>query len=178
MKIFAVTVRNLAIISSTSVWILASGCQPAAPTVMKANTSASSSHEHDDHGHDHSHDHSHDHGPNGGHLVDLTPSKLHAEWAHDDDTGKITLYFSDSIKAGKKIESAKIELNVAGQESKTYDFTVTDKQTFELESVELLTAIELCSGEADSKVSAKLIVSVDGNAESAPIVHHDHGHNH
>ena len=165
--------RCLAIISSAGLWILTTGCEPSGPASNKSTTA--DSHKHDDHAHE-GHDHSHDHGPNGGHLVDLSPSKMHAEWAHNDESGMITIFFTDALKAGQKVESAKIDLAVAGQEPKTYEFKVTDKGTYELESLELLTAIELCSGEPDSKVTAKLVAKIDDKEESAPIVHHDHGH--
>jgi len=173
MKTFDSTIRLLAVLSSASVWILATGCEPTAATVNKTASSTSS-----DHGHDHGHDHSHDHGPNGGHLVDLAPIQMHAEWSHNDESGKITIHFTDLLNAGKKVDSAKIDLSVIGQEPKTYDFKATENGTYEIESVELLTAIELCTGEKDSKVSAKLIASVDGAEQTAPIVHHDHGHDH
>jgi len=162
------SLRCLAILSSAGLWILTTGCEPPASSSGKPTTADSKGHE--------GHDHSHNHGPNGGHLVDLSPSDMHAEWAHNDESGMITVFFTDSLKAGLKVESAKIDLTVAGQEPKTYEFKVTDKGTYELESLELLTAIELCSGEPDSKVTAKLVAKIDGKEESSPIVHHDHGH--
>jgi hypothetical protein len=176
MNRFLFSSRCVGLYTLAGLSILVAGCQPSGTASSKP---AADSHGHDHHGHSHEgHDHSSDHGPNGGHLVDLTPSNTHAEWAHDDESGKITLFFTDSIKAGQKVESAKIDLNVAGQEPKTYEFKVTEKGSYELESLELLTALELCSGEPDSKVTAKLVAKIDGKEESAPVVHHDHGHNH
>jgi hypothetical protein len=177
MNRFLFSSRCIAICTIAGLSILTTGCQPTGSASGKPTTADAHGHDHSGHGHE-GHDHSSDHGPNGGHLVDLVPSNTHAEWAHDDETGKITLYFTDSIKAGQKVDSAQIALNVAGQEPKTYEFKVNEKGAFELESLELLTALELCSGEPDSKVAAKLVAKIDGKEESAPVVHHDHGHNH
>ncbi|MCY2974328.1 MAG: hypothetical protein NTW52_06630 [Planctomycetota bacterium] len=172
MNRFLFSARCVALCTFAGLSILTTGCQPSGSVSSKPTTA-------DSHGHDHAgHDHSSDHGPNGGHLVDLAPSNSHGEWAHDDETGKITLFFTDSLKAGQKVESARIDLNVAGQEPKSYEFKGTEKGSFELESLELLTALELCSGEPDSKVTAKLVAKIDGKEESAPVVHHDHGHSH
>ena len=49
-------------------------------------------HDHDHDGHDHhDHDHAHMHGPNGGPVLELGDEEYHAEWLHDDESGKVTV---------------------------------------------------------------------------------------
>ncbi len=140
------------------------GCQP--PSAKPANKT--------DAGDAHSHDHE-AHGPNGGHMIHLEPSGSHAEWTHDDESGKLAIHLEEVEEFGKKIDSVKVELEVQGEPKKTYDFVSFDKGIYELISSELLTAIEIGSGDK-AKVSAKLIVSIDGQEQTASLEHHDHHH--
>jgi hypothetical protein len=142
------------------------GCQPSAtkPTDMGTQGDA------------HAHNHDHEaHGPNGGHMVHLEPSGSHAEWTHDDDAGKLAIHLEEIEELGKKIDSVKVELEVKGEPKKTYDFVSAGKGVFELISPELLTAIEVGSGDKE-KVMAKLIVSIDGKDETTALEHHEHHH--
>ncbi len=122
----------------------------------------------------HSHAHA-AHGPHGGHLVHLEPNGIHAEWAHDDDSGKLSVYLEEAIQSGKKIEGVRVELEVTGSPKKTYDLIANDKGVYELVSPELLTAIEVGAGDS-AKVAAKLIVSIDGQEAAAQMEHHEHSH--
>jgi hypothetical protein len=134
------------------------GCNPSAPPKVDS----------------HSHNHA-AHGPHGGHLVHLEPTGVQAEWAHDDDSGKLSVYLEEAIQSGKKIDEARIELEVTGSSKKTYDLVANDKNVYELVSPELLTAIEVGAGDA-AKVIAKLIVTIDGKEEAAAMEHHEHSH--
>lgn len=139
------------------------GCKPT-PTSMATTES-----------HDH-HDHEHEaHGPHGGHVVHLEPSHMSAEWNHDDDAGKISVYVDDFVKAGKSVDGVKVELEVQGESKKEYVFTKNAEGVFELVSQELLTAIEVGSGDS-AKVKATLMLDVAGQAETALMEHHEHHH--
>jgi hypothetical protein len=137
------------------------GCKPSVPSGKNQD------------GHDH-HAEEAD-GPNGGHMVHLEPSDAHAEWVHDEDTGKLTVHLDEAILASKKIDGVRIELEVKGAPKKTYDLVANEKRAYELTSPELLTAIEVGAGDAE-KVTATLIVTVDGKEESAKLEHHEHHH--
>lgn len=141
------------------------GCQPPATKKVAGP-------EGDAHAHDHDHE---AHGPNGGHMIHLEPSDAHAEWTHDDDAGKIAIHLEEIVEFGKKIDSVKVELEVKGEPKKEYDFTLLDKGVYELISPELMTAIEVGSGDKE-KVSAKLVVTIDGKQETAMLEHHEHHH--
>lgn len=122
------------------------------------------------------HAHNHEaHGPNGGHMIHLEPSDAHAEWTHDDDSGKLAIHLEEIVEFGKKIDFVKVELEVKGEPKKSYDFTSFKSGLYELISQELMTAIEVGSGDKE-KVSAKLIVSIDGKEETAFLEHHEHHH--
>lgn len=163
---------------------LLTGCEPP-NDVAKSNgkAAAGKNAEHEEHG-------DHGHGPNGGHMVHLEPSGSHAEWTHDDETGKLTVYVSEIVELGKKVESVKVVLNIGDQPSKTFDFKAGEKSTFEITSPELLTAIQMtgpeskemasksASKEDQPKVKAKLVVVVDGKEQSAAIEEDDHHHHH
>ena len=141
-------------------------CQPPAtkPTNKPADGDA------------HAHSHDHDaHGPHGGHMIHLEPSGSHAEWTHDDDSGKLAIHLEEVEEFGKKIDSVKVELEVKGEPKKTYDFASAGKGVYELVSQELMTAIEVGSGDKE-KVSAKLVVSIEGKEETATLEHHEHHH--
>jgi hypothetical protein len=158
MKSTTYTALAMAVVS----FVTLSGCQPPAAKVEPKG---------DAHAH---HDHA-AHGPHGGHMVHLEPSGSHAEWTHDDDAGKLAVHLEEIEEFGKKIDFVKVELDIKGEPKKTYDFASAGKGVYELVSAELLTAIEVGSGDKD-KVSAKLIVSIDGKEESVVLEHHEHHH--
>jgi len=108
-------------------------------------------------------------------MIHLEPSELKAEWTHDDDSGKLTVYLEAVEEFGKKIDSVKVELEVKGEPAKKYDFTSAGKGVYELVSPELMTAIEVGSGDSN-KVVAKLVVSIDGKEETASLEHSEHHH--
>lgn len=143
------------------------GCQP--PETKQAKRPPT---DNDSHAHSHDHD---DHGPHGGHLIHLEPSGSHAEWTHDDDSGKLAIHVEEIVEFGKKIDSVKVELEIKGEPKKSYDFAAAGKGVYELVSPELLTAIEVGSG-AKEKVSVKLVLSIDGKEDTASLEHHEHSH--
>jgi len=108
-------------------------------------------------------------------MIHLEPSGSHAEWTHDDDAGKLAIHLEEVEESGKKVDSVKVELELKGEPKKTYDFSPAGKGVYELVSPELLTAIEVGSGDKD-KVSAKLVVSIDGKEETVVLEHHEHHH--
>ncbi len=172
---------------SGCLWLIAPvGCDsksgtdtaPAANMTTKTPSESKS----DSHGHSHAHSHDHgDHGEHGGHLVHLSPSGAHAEWAHDDETGTLTVYLEEIVSGGAKVERVQVELEVSGNPKKTYDLESgkddhnIENSVFTIKSAELLTALEMPEG-----VKAKLIVVVDGAEQSCMLEHShdDHGHNH
>jgi hypothetical protein len=158
MKLTKYTASALAVVTMFGLL----GCQPPAAKVEPKG---------DAHAH---HDHA-AHGPHGGHMVHLEPSGSHAEWTHDDDAGKLAIHLEEIEELGKKVDFVKVELDIKGEPKKTYDFASAGKGVYELVSPELLTAIEVGSGDKE-KVSAKLIVSIDGKEESVVLEHHDHHH--
>lgn len=140
------------------------GCQPPAAKNAKgpANEEAQL-HEHEEHG------------PHGGHMIHLEPSESHAEWTHEDDTGRLAIHLEEIEEFGKKVDAVYVELAVKGEPKKRYDFTLAGKGVYELVSPELITAIEVGSGDKD-KVTATLVVSVDGKDQTASLEHHEHQH--
>src|SRR5688572_7448179 len=114
---------GLLLIPLALIWIVGcskriSGDPPALPPGTE--------HGHDDHDH---HEHAHL-GPNGGHLLELGNEQFHAEWTHDDDSGKLTVYILDA--AGKELvpiaaEKVTIEKNLAGK-TVTYDLLPVGRQ--------------------------------------------------
>lgn len=107
-------------------------------------------------------------------MIHLEPSDAHAEWTHD-DAGKLTIHLEEAAKSGKKIDSVKVELEVKGEPKKDYEFTSFNEGVYELISPELMTAIEIGSADKE-KVTAKLVVSIDGKPETATLEHHEHHH--
>lgn len=165
------------------VMFLMAGCNssPSPPTVLPTHVE-----DQGDHGHDHAHDHGHDHaddGPNGGHLIELGAEEYHAEWVHDDDSGKLTLYIlngaakelvpisASSITIEKKIgdKVEKYELPAVGRT----DANTTGAQ-FEIIDKPLVEALKT----AGQGVEATLLVEIEGKAFQGKIEHHDHGHDH
>ncbi|MEM8734524.1 MAG: hypothetical protein AAGG44_09905 [Planctomycetota bacterium] len=59
------------------------------------------------------HDHAHGHGPNGGSLVHLEPSGVHAEWKYDQDNARFTAFLGDFDE--DKLTAAKLVPNAEGQ---------------------------------------------------------------
>lgn len=133
-------------------------------------------HDHDDHAHDdhahHDHDHGHEghdhpaHGPHGGHMVELNSGK-HAEWAHDDEKDKITVY-PENAEIVTKIEMT----TKVGDKVTPYEFEkaeVDGATVYELTSPELLTAIKM--GDA---VETNLVLTTTDGEMTAAVKHHSH----
>jgi len=178
-KLFAVVVCL-----STLVWFTASCTNskdtPPSPT---ENT--------DEHGHDGHNHHGHAKTPHGGHLIELVNKKtgkeeeFHAEWLHEDKTGKVTVYILDKmIKADYLLpnEEITITIKLSDQDPKNYQLEAVDATSgdkpmtakFEIEDPELLTYLKLGEG-----VEATLKVDINGTPYEGKIEEEGkHRHNH
>lgn len=161
-----------------SIW--SSGCAPKAEST-RSPAAVDLGH---DQGHDHEHGHSHaELGPNGGHLLVLGDEQFHAEWVHDDDSGKLTIYILDG--AAKELvpiaaEKLTIEKKV-GERTDKFELTAVDRQgevpksaKFELVDKSLIEALKL----AGDGVEATLSVDVNGEPFTVPFTKHEHEHKH
>lgn len=135
-------------------------------------------HDHDHAGHDHDHDHAHMHGPNGGPVLELGDEEYHAEWLHDEETGKVTVILLDKeVKKEIPIESAEIAIDVKIADSeKSYALPAaggSDKPSarFELEDKALLAALE---GAGQEGTEAVLKVTIGGKEYKAKFTPHEH----
>lgn len=124
------------------------------------------------------HDHHHEVGPNGGHLVDLGDGHAYkAEWLHDDEANKVTVYLLDNSDAKFPVDadSVTIHVDVDGDEN---EFSLpgvnrSEGKTaeFETEDAELIVMLKLGEG-----VEATLTAQIDGQSLSGKFDHHDHHH--
>ncbi|HTN74282.1 MAG TPA: hypothetical protein VL096_03515 [Pirellulaceae bacterium] len=156
------------------------GCGPSKPAGDKKKAG-----EHDhDHGHDHAHDHA-AHGPHGGHVVELGDEEYHAEWTHDDASGKVTVFVLDKelkkevpivaetvvikTKVGETEKVFTLEpMNRTTDEKPTaFEFSITDKTL-----LPILTS-------AGKGAEASLEIDVNGKPFVAKIeAHEEHDHKH
>jgi hypothetical protein len=161
------------------VWSLGCNSAPSGPPPAALPTEV---HDHGPGGHDHAHGHSHGHadtGPNGGHLVEFQSEDYHAEWLHDDESGKVTVFILDKAaktnvpianesitiekKIGEKSEKYQLMAQRADGETKTAKFEIVDKPLIEaLKSV-------------GHGIEAIVSVEIDGKAFTGKFEHHDHG---
>ena len=124
------------------------------------------------------HEHAHMHGPHGGPVLELGDDEYHAEWLHDEDSGRVTIFILDS--AGKKevpIEAAEllIETTVAGKSSNYNIPSAGDADEpsakFEIEDKALVAALE---GAGQEGTEAVLKLSIAGKDFSAKFERHEH----
>lgn len=170
------------VLPSCLAMLMVVGCKPQATNSSSPNASVASSGTKppsESHSHAHSHEHG-DVGEHGGHLVHLEPSGSHAEWAHDDASGTLTVYLEEIVSGGAKVDRVQVELEVTGQSKKSYDLVggaddhKIENSVFTIKSPELITALEMPEG-----VKATLIVVVDGMEQRCTLEHHhDHDHDH
>jgi hypothetical protein len=139
---------------------------------------------------EHSHEHAYE-GPHGGHLVELAePGKenkeeYHAEWTHDDASGKVTVYILDGkAKETVPISAETVTIKVkSGDNTDSHELaavyrTTGDKPTsfkFEIENKELLGKLETLKA-----VTATVHIDVNGKPYEGKIEEeHEHaGHKH
>lgn len=171
---------------SSSVWIastfillmlFAVGCDPK----KKSNG--------DGDGHDHGHSHAKT--PHGGHLIELInketggKEEFHAEWKHDDDSGKVTIYILDATATEDYAIAAdeiSIEVTFKGKKPSSYYLAAVNRNQddppktaqFELVDQELRTSLNIVGKE----VKATLAVEIDGKQYEGIFEHHDPGHKH
>jgi hypothetical protein len=119
-------------------------------------------HGHDDHGHD-----DHETGPNGGHVLHVGPSGLHAEYTHIDAENRIEVFVNENAD---KATAASMTVKLDG-EVKTYPFAPIDGKPggFSIVDAALLTALKM--GDA---VEVRLMLNVDGKELTTAVVHHEH----
>jgi len=133
----------------------------------------------------HTDDHAHpDLGPHEGHLLEIGEEEYHAEWTHDDASGKVTIYILDGkVKDAVPIEAEAITIvatvggkeksfslepvnRTTGEKPKASQFEITDKSL-----VEILTS---------PAVTARLDLNISGKSFSPKFEAHEdhHGHKH
>ena len=167
---------------SLALFTASGGCRP--PAAKAPSTATEHDHDHD-HGEGHDHGHSHaDHGPHDGHLVELNDANYHAEWTHDDDTGRIRVYLLDG-EAKQEVpiaaERLTIRTQLTGGEASTYELTAVDPQgdparsaVFEITDPELLVQLKLGADAARSELE----IPLDGRTLTGVMEHHEHDHAH
>lgn len=137
----------------------------------------------------HEHDHGHSHaakGPHTGQVLAIGAEEYHAEFTHDDGSGKVTVYLLDKdIKvnpaAASPEETISIEVKTKA-ETKKYDLIAVGRgegdkplaSQFEVVDKELLGFLETLGGD----VSATLNVKIGDKQFNQPINFDDHGHAH
>lgn len=150
------------------------GCRP--PNDVKKNSSK---------GHDHDHDHDHAHGGlHDGHVLELGNEEYHAEWTHDDDSGKVDVYILDkTMKKEVPIAAESLTINTkVGDKEKAYTLEAVNAadgkaSQFQITDKTLLTILSSV-GEG---TTATLDVNIDGKPYTQKFEahsEHDHGHKH
>jgi hypothetical protein len=99
-------------------------------------------------------------------MVELSGG-AHAEWAHDDEEDRITVY------AENPQDVTKVEMHVTIDGKQTVyalePHTADDETTFQITSPELLTAIKM--GEL---VETKLLITAAAGEATGKVTHHAH----
>lgn len=150
------------LISTIGILILCIGCNSPSskPSGEKDQSNDAQPDAHAGHNHG-------DIGPNGGHLLHLEPSGLHAEWTHDDETHLLTV-FLDDFDAGSIVE-AKFEAKI-GDEVENYPLEAGN-QGWSVTSQQLMTHINM------GDLAEVQLVVVDGSGrQTAKIEAHEHHH--
>lgn len=110
------------------------------------------------------HDHAHEEmGTHGGHMLHLEPSGAHAEWTHDDENFKITVYFDGDVDGAKFV--AKV-----GESTEEFPLAA-DGEGWSITSEALLTHLNM--GEA---VPVQLVIASPDGELSTKIEKHEHHH--
>lgn len=182
---------SLVLMIGAVLWL--AGCGGKQAATDSASTSESSSDDHEHHegdGHDHGeegHDHEeHAHGPHDGELIELAGAapgeSAHAEWTHDEDSSRVTVFILDEAqKEERPIEAASVTIEVAvkGKEPESYSLEAVSPDAdgkasqFEIEDPQLLVALKL-----KEAVDAQLQVAIDGKNLTGKVEFKEHGHHH
>jgi hypothetical protein len=145
------------------------GCNPA------ANKGPTAGGKPDEHAHEHAH-----HGPHGGHMMEIGEEEFHAEWTHDDATGKVTFYILDA-EAKKEVpiqaDDLTIEVKIGNNEPATYTLPAVNPQdgksaVFETTNQNLEGALAALSERVTAKIK-KLTIG-DKTFENLNIEEHKH----
>jgi hypothetical protein len=169
--------KNLVAYSAMLLAAAAVGCNRPAPTAPE--TTAESGH--DEHGHAHHHHAAH--GPHDGHLVELGGDEsYHAEWVHDEASGKTIIYLlAGDAETEVRTAAEKLTVSVEGlAEPKTYEFTAVDADSegkaSRFESSDASVHVHLqTSGEG---VTATIQAEIDGEMIQGKVEKHEHDHAH
>ncbi|WP_425615303.1 hypothetical protein NA78x_005218 [Anatilimnocola sp. NA78] len=167
----------LALFLFTLAALCGTGCKKGdeGPKIKPAETG------HEEHSHSHSAK-----GPHTGKVLAIGAEEYHAEFTHDDGSGKVAVYLLDKdIKvnpaAASPDETISIEVTAKG-ETKKYDLAAVDRTTgdmplatqFEVVDKELLGFLETLGGET----TATLNVKIGDKQFNQKIDFDDHGHAH
>jgi len=139
--------------------------------------SSNSSPSHDEH--DHGGHERHEDGLHGGHLVQLDGGQLNAEWTHDDESGKVTVYILDAEGDDElPIEAKTITISVGvNGDVASYDLTAVgaeDGKAFQFEVIEQALLGPLAM--AGQGVEVAIQVAIGDQVHRARIEHHHHNH--
>jgi hypothetical protein len=152
------------------------GCQTQTepPTDTAAPPAPADAH----HGHDHSVA-----GPHGGHLIVLGQEAFHAEWTHDDDDGRLTVYILDSeMQEVVPISASQIEIErTIGEDTQSFALEAVEQPSagpgpyqFEIVDKSLIEALKAVG----HGVEATLIVEIEGQVYRSTFEHLPHGDGH
>ncbi|MFM7117624.1 MAG: hypothetical protein ACKO0N_13395 [Planctomycetota bacterium] len=155
-----------------------SGCDNPAASTAKPNSNPKAADKHD-HDHDHDHkagDHDHDaHGPNGGHMFELTPNDLAAEWTHSSSNNIIKVFvLNKDGKANEAVKCDKVVITpLSGNNTTPFELPAVEPKDgasaeFMLDSKDLNVAMTL-GVKVEVKVGDKTY-----SGKIAPHAPHDH----
>ena len=160
--------RNLILLLFVPLLLTLNGCSPLNDVEESDGAQGGDVHDH----------HHHYEGPHEGHLVELGQEKYQAEWKHDDNSGKVTVFILDA--AAKKeapisadhitikiiVESELTQFQLAAinpQDGKSSEFEIIDK------------ALTVALGVGDG-VQATIEFDMDGTSYAGKIEHDEHEH--
>ena len=164
--------------------LLIVGCGPD-NKVAEKDKKGGDEHGHDDHGHE-----GHDHGalgPHEGHVLELGKEEYHAEWTHDDASGKVTVYILDSeMKKDVPIAAENVTIKIkVGDVEQAHALEAVNRSTgdmpmasqFEIVSKPLVEALETVGSGTEASLEVTIgdrpfVAKFDSHAG------HDHGHKH
>jgi len=121
-------------------------------------------------------------GPQGGHLIELGNGKYHAELAHDETSGEVTIYLLDAqARSAVPIEAAALVINLKhGDEAEQFELAASPAEgdppgmSSRFASRDAALAERLDQAGAD----AQLVVPIQGQQLRGRIEHAEHDHDH
>jgi hypothetical protein len=178
MRKYEMRLLNLVLPLCALSLFIVSGCDKPAASNAKPNSSTKAADKHD---HDHDHDHKegdHDHaahGPNGGHMFELTPNDLSAEWTHSSSNNIIKVFvLNKDGKANEAVKCDKVVITpLSGNNTTPFELPAVEPKDgasaeFMLDSKDLNVAMTL-GVKVEVKVGDKTYAG-----QIAPHAPHDH----